>query len=141
MSYATLAALLERYDESEILVIADRDRDGEIDQAVVQDALDDATAEIDTWVQARYTLPLPRTPDVLVRMCADIAVYRLAVHASMATEERRQRYEDAVKLLRAIGNGSASLGMPDPPKTVSNRARLIAPNRRRFSRRSMRGLR
>ena len=66
MSYATLAALLERYDESEILVIADRDQDGEIDEAVVQDALDDATAEIDTWVQARYTLPLPRTPEILI---------------------------------------------------------------------------
>jgi len=136
MPYATLAQLLERYTENDLLIIADRDLDNQLDTDVIDQALADASAEIDGWLAARYTLPLPTVPDILVRLCADISVYRLSVDAAQATDERRQRYEDAIKFLKALSKGDASLGMPKPPKTTTGRARIVS-NPRRFNRRNM----
>jgi phage gp36-like protein len=136
MPYATQADLQERYSEDDLLIIADRDMDNQLDADVITQALEDASAEIDGWIAARYTMPLPTVPDILVRLCADIAVYRLSVDAAQATDERRQRYEDAIKFLKALSKGDASLGMPKPPKTTSGRARLIS-NPRRFNRRNL----
>lgn len=139
MPYATQAQLVERYGEDALLVVADRDLDGVIDADIIEKALNDATAEIDTWLAAKYSLPLPTVPDVLVRLCADITLYRLAAEADQATDERRKRYEDAVQLLKAISRGDASLGMPDPPKSSNGAVTLIS-GPRRFNRTTMRKL-
>ena len=68
MSYATLADLEERYGHEEILLVGDRDHDGEIDEAVVDRALQDAADEIDAHISTRYALPLPHTPPILRRL-------------------------------------------------------------------------
>ncbi|MNG19141.1 hypothetical protein D3C84_1032700 [compost metagenome] len=51
---------------------------------------------------------------MLVRLCCDIALYRLSADAGSGTEEKRKRYEDAVALLRRIASGEVSMGMPTP---------------------------
>ncbi|MOA13986.1 hypothetical protein D3C78_1340600 [compost metagenome] len=85
-----------------------------IDAGVIEQATADATAEIDSYVGTRHRLPLAVIPEVLVRLCGDIALYRLSAEAGSGTEEKRTRYEDAVALLRRIASGEVSLGMPTP---------------------------
>ncbi|MHC1700289.1 MAG: gp436 family protein [Humidesulfovibrio sp.] len=112
--YATAQELETRLGGGEALVIlADRDGDGVADAELVERALTDATAEIDSYLAARYTLPLPTVPAVLVRLACDMAVYRItSEYGAGLTEERRQRYEDAVAWLRRAGSGDVSLGLP-----------------------------
>lgn len=136
MPYATQQDIIDRYGQEDLLVVADRDNDGNVDPDVVDEALADATAEIDTWLAAKYDLPLPSTPSVLVRLCVDITIYRLSSEAGLASEMRRQRYEDAVRLLKGIAKGEASLGLPDPPKSTNGRAQLVS-GKRRFDRDKM----
>ena len=141
MAYATLQEIIDRYGEDDLLMAADRDGDDEVDTAAVDRALADASAEIDTYLAARYNLPLPHTPAVLQRLCVDITLYRLAFNAVGNTEERRQRYDDAVALLVRISKGDVSLGVSTEatPPSKGNGVVISGPGRR-FSRDTMEGL-
>ena len=137
MPYATTEQVTERYGADLVLRLTDRDGDGAADAEVLERALADAAAEIDTYLAAKYQLPLSETPAVLTRLAVDIAVYRLASEADLLTEERRQRYDDAISLLRRIAKGEASLGLESPgaPSRAWTQSRP-----RRFSRETMSGL-
>jgi len=120
MAYATLEALIKQYGLDAVLLVADRDQDGDIDADVVEDALTAATSEIDSYVGVKHRLPLPQVPDVLVRVCGDIALYRMSSEGGQLTEDKRQRYEDAVDYLKRVAAGTASLGLPTPPDQESS---------------------
>lgn len=131
--YATQQDIIDRYGEQHLLILADRDNDGQADTDVVDQALQDATSEIDTYVAAKYVTPLATVPDALKRICVDIVVYRLASDRGRATDEARKRYEDAIGLLRRIASGEVSLGVATPPPT-SNGAVFISGPAPKFKR-------
>ena len=81
----------------------------------VQDAIQDATEEINGYIGGRYALPLPNVPSNLERMACDIARYRL--YFQQPTEEVRQRYDDAISFLKLVANNKAHLQIQD---AVSN---------------------
>lgn len=113
MSYASQDDIIQLYGQN-ALVVADHDRDGIPDGAAVTRALAAATGEIDTYLAPRYTLPLHEVPSFLTQLCVDIALYRLALTADVATTEHRTRYEDALSHLRKLGEGKASLAFMTP---------------------------
>ena len=127
--YAELTDLVDRFGLMEVTQVTDRAEPpaGEPDQAVADKALADAAAEIDVYVGAAYTLPLPSVPEVLKRICCDIARYRL--WEDRATDEIRRRYEDAVKLLDRISKGSVSLGFVEPPAVATGGVDFVCPPR------------
>lgn len=123
--YANLADVIGRYGVDAVLMVADRDRDGTIDDAVVAQAIADASAEVDAYVGQRVRLPLDPVPSVLNRVAVDIVMYRLSLDAG-ATEERRARYVDAISLLKGIAMGSVSLGIPSDPNESSGLAEFFS---------------
>lgn len=118
MSYCALQDLIDRYGETEILELTDRDQSGDIDEDVADRAIDDASAEVDGYIGGKYSLPLDSPPAVLTRITADIARYRL--YDNIATEEVRRRYEDALRFLKAVGKGEISLGADPPPASAGS---------------------
>lgn len=108
MAYATQSDLVERFGEQELAQRCNRVDGSTIDTAVLGRALDDAAAEIDSYLATRYTLPLATTPVVLTRLACDIARYRLYDDGTPDTV--RQRYEDAVSLLKRMASGDVTLG-------------------------------
>lgn len=139
MNYCTQQNIIDRYGQDQLLLIADRNNDQVVDAAVVDQAIADASAEIDVYIAAKYELPLPEVPEVIERICIDIVMYRLASTADVMTEEKRQRYEDAIALLKLIAKGEASLGLPDPPASSSGSV-TVSSQERRFNRDSMKGV-
>lgn len=113
--YASVADLVERFGEIEIVELTDRAHAGVIDQAVAEQALADASAEIDGYLAARYRLPVTNVPNLLSLLATDVARYRL--QRGVSTEQARQRYEDAVAMLRRIAKGEINLGLTTPPPT------------------------
>ncbi len=109
MTYATQQDLIDRYGEEELLQLTDRANTGSIVAAVVNKALADADAEIDSYLAARYALPLATVPEVVVRLASDMA--RFYLYDDRATEGVSKRYDNAVKLLRSIASGAASIGV------------------------------
>ena len=111
MPYITLADLETRFGRTELVQLTDPVNVEAIDTEVVDRTLADVDAEIDGYVAARYALPLPSVPQLLVVIACNIARFRLM--GDSTTEEARKRYEDAVKLLKALSAGQVVL--PNAP--------------------------
>lgn len=147
MAYATQTDITLLYGAN-ALYVADHDRDGVADSDAVTRALTSATGEIDTYLAARYPLPLAEVPEFLKQLTVDIALYRLALSADVATAEHRTRYEDALSHLRKIAEGKAALVFTpvapvegDPiPEGSGPQPIVVAGPPRLFSRAEMRDL-
>lgn len=89
------------------------DPDGAVDQA-----LDEASAEIDGYLSVRYPLPLTGELKVLRRPCIDIAVYVLANSHARLTDTMENRYQQATSMLTKISKGVIGLGEDEPSAIV-----------------------
>lgn len=135
MTYITAIAFLDRFDANEIaqrvdrktprvvtgellaLIAAAGDLSGyppdvvaraAVALNVVQGAINDARDMIDSYISARYSLPILPVPAILQRIASDLARYFL--YDDRVTDPIKQRYEDAEKLLAAVRDGKAQLG-------------------------------
>ena len=115
MSYATQADMEARLPEIELLDLTNpNDRDADtVNAAVLQVALDDASAAIDTYLSGRISVPIANPPAILVNVCCTIARYNL--YSGKSTEEIEGRYKNAIKLLEKIAAGEVNLGETAPP--------------------------
>jgi phage gp36-like protein len=110
MPYATLQDLIDRYGEDELIERTDRldPPAGVIDVAIANQALADADAEIDGYLQSRYQLPLANPPAVLKLAACKIARHNLYDDAE--TEKIANDYAEVLAWLRGIAKGVFSLG-------------------------------
>ncbi|SDI53746.1 gp436 family protein [Propionivibrio dicarboxylicus] len=129
MAYATQADMETRFGEEELAQLTDRESATTIDAGVVARALNDAKAEIDGYLSARYALPLTTVPDILVRINCDIARYFL--FDDRVTEAVRNRYLDAVKLMRSIASGDVTMaGASALAQTTGQKEAIFVPSSR-----------
>lgn len=130
MPYATQDDMTARFGEREMIELTDRDNTaGEIVPDVLTPALDDAVAEIDSYLQSRYALPLSHVPAALIRIACDIARFRL--YDDEAPEAVSERYQSAVKFLKSIATGQLSLGpsADGEAPTASGTAEMVSGGR------------
>ncbi len=119
MPYATVADLIDRLGEGRLQRLTDLSDPplGVMDEAVTLKALEDATAEIDSYLAGRYTLPLNPVPPVLKVHACGIAHYRLLGGA--ASDADREDYKAIIKYLDSVGSGKIALMPPkDVPPTL-----------------------
>lgn len=124
MSYATQSDLVERFGADELAQLTNRVDATSIDALVLGRALADADAEIDGYLATRYQLPLASTAPMLVRLGADITRYRLYDDGVPATV--RQRYEDAVSLLKRLSNGEVQLAGASAVAVIGGAGNAVA---------------
>lgn len=111
MAYCTESDLLNQLTQAELVQLTDDAGTGEVDSAKVTSALNAASATIDAYAGARYTLPL-QPSDKVTQLCLDLAVYEL--------EKRRRRLraatlaarDAALAFLRDLARGRAVLDQP-----------------------------
>jgi phage gp36-like protein len=120
MTYATESDLEARLTRARLLVIAGLDMDDDgisetPDAARIAEALSDASAEADVLLNARYAMPLPVVPPALKNAVCDIAAYLLC-NETTVSDFIKERRDNAVKLLGAVGQSKADLGIPEPQK-------------------------
>ncbi|MDH5637347.1 MAG: DUF1320 domain-containing protein [Nitrospinota bacterium] len=111
MAYITRTDMETRYGADEILSLADRDGDGAADTGVIEAALEDATAVIDSHLVGRYTLPLNPVPAVIVRLACAMARFHLYDEAP--TQKVTEEYQAAVSALQKIASGDLLLVQAD----------------------------
>jgi phage gp36-like protein len=136
MSYAAQTDIDSRYGTDLLLTIADRNGDGVVDGDAVLLALSDADDIIDSHLAQRYQMPLATVPPMLVRLAVDLTIYQLAV---LPTEEMRNRYTEALRVLKNLATGVQQLDLAPPPSTEGQQATLMAPPRM-FGRGTVRNL-
>lgn len=123
MTYAVQADMVTALGEDELIQLTDRADPpaGAIDAGVLTRALEAADGEIDSYLAARYTLPLASVP-VILRDCAiDIARYRL--HDRGLPDLVADNYKHRIAWLRDVAAGKASVGLA-PEALTPNTAGL-----------------
>lgn len=115
MLYATPESLIKRYTLDVLLSIA-RNDERQLDESKVNEALEDASQTIDSYLAGRYRLPLNAVPSVLERHCCYIARYFL--EKNRATDQARLDYEDSIRFLEKVASGTISLGLSDMDESV-----------------------
>lgn len=116
MAYSTIDDVKAACPYDTLVALTDDGAIGEINAAIVANAIAMADAEIDAYASKRYSVPLGdaaqpgSVPEVIRRLSAELAVYYLhgRVVASMppAQGELRQR---ASQVLLAIAEGTVSI--------------------------------
>jgi len=128
--YATEQDIIDLYGSDQHLITFDRNNDGSADPTAVTSALRRASNEIDIYVGRAYNLPLVTVPPVLVELCVDIALYYGAANPALVTEEKKDRYNNAIVKLKDIAAGRADLGLPVEDEPVSqDSVQVSAPER------------
>lgn len=106
--YAQVTDMQMRFGQEELEQLAPSDT-GTVDQSKVESALNDASAEMNTYLGSVYSLPLTDPNPYLKTICCDITRFRLWDDA--VSEEVRKRYEDAIAWLKKVVKGDVSLGI------------------------------
>lgn len=83
----------------------------------VNQALQDASEEIDSYIAVKYVLPLPSVPSTLKRVACNIARYRL--YYQQPTEEVENRYKMEIDYLKRVADGKAILNILNEQNEVT----------------------
>ena len=143
MSYATPQDIMNRYPNRDLVQLTNEDPTiTTINTAALQQALDDASAEIDGYLGGRFTLPLTDAPEVLNRLVCDVAIYRLqSLRPIHDLADARRRYHDAIAMLTRVASGEMTLGSgADGRETsIAQSAEQAAEPVRVFNRKRLKG--
>jgi len=115
--------MVDRYGSEHMLVLADRDKDGVVDEAVVQLALDDASSDVDTILE--IATPLDPVPHAVEQPTCAIARELLATEADKLTKTISEAAEKARTKLRELKEGGTLDQAPAPEAHMDAPERLF----------------
>lgn len=118
MPYCTENDLLNQLTQAELIQLTDDAGTGLVDSAKVAAALAAASATIDAYAGARYSLPLAPS-DKVTQLCVDLAIYELEKRRRRIREATLAARDAAFSFLRDLARGRAVLDQPAgaPPQT------------------------
>lgn len=117
MSYAAPADMIELFGLAEVRQLAPLQGDPSYDAARLERFLADASAELDSYLATRFTVPVANAPQLLVRYTCDLAREGASRAPSDAVQEAAKR---ARAWGQAVARGQATLGTgpADRPETA-----------------------
>jgi phage gp36-like protein len=110
MAYAAKSDMIAAFGEEQLIQLTDRAQLGVIDDAVLNAALDSASAEIDAYVGRAAQLPLPNPPKILTGLTCTVARWKL--DSDQPEGRVRMDYDDALAFLDKIAKGAVMLDNP-----------------------------
>ena len=122
MAYCTQSDLLNQTTTAELVQLTDDTGAGTVDSAKVDAAINAASATIDAYAGARYTLPL-ETSEKVKQLCVDLAIYELEKRRRRVREVTLSARDTALNFLRDLARGRAVLDQPagaDPQSTEAD---------------------
>lgn len=133
----TLQDLIDRFGESELAKLTDRQSYQVIDEAVVARAISDAEGEVATYLRSAglvgvdalgnvIYLKAPKVPDALVLKTCDVARYYLYENGTTVIVEKR--YDDAIKWLDKVKKDPTMLTGPVIEQPNTSGGITVIPN-------------
>lgn len=141
-TYVTKQDLIDR-DEQMLWNFAIDRTTNELNDTWINQALDQADEEIDSFLGRRFVLPLVTVPGILNKVAIIIAFYWLGDRDNQVTELLEKRYKDALTTLREIATGKRELGLPTleaPAESSVGKVELVQDNERTFTRTSLKSV-
>lgn len=127
---ATLAAradLVARFEnDDEVIRLTDGTEAGAIDYDVVDEVLDDAEGEVNSYLATRVAIPVDTTGETVLAarlksVVLDIAQYKLISRKGVVSEPKRMLHDNAILWLQNVSTGKAELPTAGPlsgPDTI-----------------------
>jgi phage gp36-like protein len=127
MAYATVTDMISRFGTEELIRIstpAGQDMDGVVRQ-VVDAALEDASALMDSYIRRRYQTPLDVPPPEVTACCCNMARFNLATgDGKTCSDEIKARNDRAERWLRDIAKGDVRLDLQEVAPTTEETAEV-----------------
>lgn len=113
MGYATVTDMQARYPNRDLVQLTNEDpTQVTVNTAYLQTFLDDASDEIDGYLDARYSLPLVQVPRWLTAFACKIAMYNLQnLRPLHDLKYAETQYTQVIDQLTAVKNGALGLGL------------------------------
>lgn len=130
MAYTTLAQVQTAVGgAARLLELSDLANEGELDEDVVDSAIADAEAEIDSYVGHRYAVPLSPVPGVIAAHAAAWAarILRRNRYNGQPLQDDLDREEIDRKWLAGVADGTISLGIEPGARAASGVIDKAAP--------------
>ena len=120
MAYCTQSDIEKMLPEKQLIRLTDDENAGIVNTIRLDEAINSAAGEIDSWIGGRTKLPISGTiPPILEKFNTDMAIFNLySRYSENIPETRAERYKNAIKILEKISEGKLSFGLqpvPDPP--------------------------
>lgn len=114
MAYATVAAMIARFSSSIYQILNVANGADITANAPLLDAITRANEEVDSYLVAKYALPLAAAPAQIVGYACDMARYFLisATRIEILSQADRDTYRDAQKYLENVASGKVGLTVP-----------------------------
>lgn len=110
MTYASVSQLKAVIAPRDLELLTDFEREGVPSDARLEQALADATAEINSHIGKVVTLPLPEPPHILAVLCRDLAMHRLYVNLGHDMTVYQHLRKGALETLKSIAKGETAIG-------------------------------
>jgi phage gp36-like protein len=126
MAYSTVTDIKKLIPEETLIQLTDDEGAGIVNQGRIDEAIEGADGEIDSYLSAKYTVPLYPVPRVINKLSVDFAIYNLySRRMETIPETRATRHKDGVRLLEKIAEGKISIGeATEPTASGSNEAQV-----------------
>jgi phage gp36-like protein len=108
MAYCSEDDLLKMVPQAELAELTAESGEAP-DSRIINEAISQADAEIDSYLGVRYAVPLSSPPARVKALSIDLAIYHLYSRRSVIPPVRQQKYEAAVAFLQQVGAGQAVL--------------------------------
>lgn len=120
MPYASVAQLKAVIPASDLQLLTDFEGADAPSDARLSQALDDASAEIDSYIAKVVALPLASPPHILTVICRDLAMHRLYVNLGHDMTAYQRLRSDALATLKSIARGETAIGDDDGPAELTS---------------------
>lgn len=149
MGYCTAADVRQMIkDDALNVIIGDAYIDDDLEQEtkitlLIDEAIKDASDEIDGYLGKRYPIPLSIVPGSISKFAKDIAVYNLFSRMGIDEDSREKnyltRYKAAIQFLTLLAEGKVDIGVTNT-QVAAQAGFKMQSSPRLFSRDSMRGM-
>jgi phage gp36-like protein len=131
VAYATNGDIEARLGTATYLQLADDDGNGVADAAVVDEARLAAEGEVNSYLAARYAVPVnvavhAEVAGLLKSLTLDLAEYRLRSRRLPAPEDAVRRRRETIEWLERLAEGVVELPTLAPVSTNAARGKLAA---------------
>jgi len=126
--YAAAADLVDRFTIEEVSALAPSEMPNEYNLVVINSAMEDADAEINSYLAVRYAVPVEGSKQLKAVAC-DIARYRM--YDNDAPEQVETRYQQRVTWLKDVAAGRATLGIAE---SITSQTLAVTTTKNRESR-------
>lgn len=124
MPYITANDLMRRDSERDLVSLTDPNG-AAVDFAVLQQAIDNAQAEVDSYIAGRVRLPLAADEVSQQLRHVTLLLARYYLYADRKTEAVIAEQEQALRWLRDVAAGRASAGVTQPPQPEESTAGTV----------------